>query len=415
MQRSTAPHSTISDRPFEVLICSTPVEGHVNPATAIAHALVQRGHHVRWYTGAAFRQTVEATGATFEPIVYATEPTTAILDDRFPGRAGLDGLAGLKFDLEHLFISEAPGQVRDVQRILAAAPADVLLVDTAFVAASLVHELGGPPFATYGISILPIPSRDLPPLGSGRLPSTSPVTRRLDRLVTPIATRVLFRDVQRRFQQARRSVGLPADHSTVFDTFVSPLLYLHGSAASFEYPRSDLPGHVHFVGPLVPASTPDQPFPDWWTTIDHDKPLVLVTQGTVAVDLGDLVAPTLAALAGDDVVVVATGGRGRDALTGPVPANAHVESYIPFASILPHVDVMVTNGGFGGVQLALAHGVPMVVAGTTEDKPEISARVEWSGTGINLRTKRPTPLQLRNAVWSVLSDERYRTAAERLA
>jgi UDP:flavonoid glycosyltransferase YjiC (YdhE family) len=111
------------------------------------------------------------------------------------------------------------------------------------------------------------------------------------------------------------------------------------------------------------------------------------------------------------VTVIATGGGGRDRLGVPVPANAHVEAYIPFGDILPHVDVMVSNGGFGGVQLALAHGVPLVIAGATEDKPEIAARVEWSGTGINLRAKRPTQDQIRAAVWSVLTDERYRTAA----
>jgi hypothetical protein len=42
---------------------------------------------------------------------------------------------------------------------------------------------------------------------------------------------------------------------------------------------------------------------------------------------------------------------------------------------------MVTNGGYGGVQQALANGVPLVVAGDSEDKPEVAARVRWSGTG----------------------------------
>jgi UDP:flavonoid glycosyltransferase YjiC (YdhE family) len=42
--------------------------------------------------------------------------------------------------------------------------------------------------------------------------------------------------------------------------------------------------------------------------------------------------------------------------------------------LLPHVDAMVTNGGYGGVQQALAHGVPLVVTGDSEDKPEVAAR-----------------------------------------
>ena len=52
---------------------------------------------------------------------------------------------------------------------------------------------------------------------------------------------------------------------------------------------------------------------------------------------------------------------------------------------------MVTNGGYGGVQIALSYGVPLVVAGTTEDKPEVAARVAWSGAGINLKTATPAP------------------------
>ncbi len=401
---------------FSILICSTPAEGHVNPATPIARALVERGHDVRWYTGTAFRSTVEATGATFEPISEATDPIDSeSMDERFPGRAGLEGLAGIKFDLKHLFLDEVPGQIRDVRRILSNTSIDVMLVDTGFSAALLLRELGGPPFATYGISFLPIPSRDLPPIGSGRMPSTSRLTRWRDRMITPIALRVLFRDVHRHYAQIRKQVGLTdPSRSTVFDTFVSPMLYLHSSAELFEYPRSDLPGQVHFIGPLLPTPRPGALLPTWWNQIDHSRPLVLVTQGTVAVDLDDLVTPTLAALADQDVTVIATGGGGRDALSAAPPANAHVESYIPFSAILPHVDVMVTNGGFGGVQLALAHGVPLVVAGATEDKPEIAARVQWSGVGIDLRAKRPSEHQIRDGVRSVLTDERYRIAAEQI-
>jgi UDP:flavonoid glycosyltransferase YjiC (YdhE family) len=77
--------------------------------------------------------------------------------------------------------------------------------------------------------------------------------------------------------------------------------------------------------------------------------------------------------------------------------------------------VLVTNGGYGGVQQALAHGVPVVVAGQTEDKVEVSARVAWSGAGINLKTNRPTPAQVARAVERVGSDASYRTRAQALA
>ncbi|NTU78597.1 MAG: hypothetical protein HGA45_04200 [Chloroflexales bacterium] len=98
----------------------------------------------------------------------------------------------------------------------------------------------------------------------------------------------------------------------------------------------------------------------------------------------------------------------------PLPANVRSVPFVPFGALLPHVDVMVTNGGYGGVQFALAHGVPLVVAGMSEEKPEIAARVAWSGAGINLKTRRPTPRQIRAAVRTALTDPRYRRSAERI-
>jgi UDP:flavonoid glycosyltransferase YjiC (YdhE family) len=130
-----------------------------------------------------------------------------------------------------------------------------------------------------------------------------------------------------------------------------------------------------------------------------------------------LFAPTVQGLADADLLVVlATGGRAREALgLAQVPANVRVASLLPYADLLPRTSVMVTNGGYGGVQMALAHGVPIVVAGSTEDKPEVAARVAWSGVGINLRTATPSAEAVRNAVREVLSKPGYRLHAQRLA
>ncbi|MBG0718892.1 hypothetical protein G3N18_12630 [Microbacterium sp. 2C] len=83
--------------------------------------------------------------------------------------------------------------------------------------------------------------------------------------------------------------------------------------------------------------------------------------------------------------------------------------------MLPLVDVVVSNGGYGGAQQALAHGIPLVVAGRTEDKVEVTARVGWSGAGIDLRTHRPSPDAVRDAVRTVLADRAYSARARRLA
>jgi UDP:flavonoid glycosyltransferase YjiC (YdhE family) len=128
-----------------------------------------------------------------------------------------------------------------------------------------------------------------------------------------------------------------------------------------------------------------------------------------------VIAPTLRALADEDVlVVVATGRRPVDTLP-PLPANARAAEYLPYDELLPHTAVYVTNGGYGGVQYALRYGVPIVATGGKEDKPEVGARVAWAGVGRRLRTERPTPRALRRAILDVLNGPQYRHAAGRIA
>jgi UDP:flavonoid glycosyltransferase YjiC (YdhE family) len=73
-------------------------------------------------------------------------------------------------------------------------------------------------------------------------------------------------------------------------------------------------------------------------------------------------------------VIAVTGGPDPADLPA-APPNARVERFVPFAALMPHVAALVTNGGYGGLHFALAHGLPLVVAGATEEKPELAARV----------------------------------------
>ena len=149
------------------------------------------------------------------------------------------------------------------------------------------------------------------------------------------------------------------------------------------------PPELHFVGPLS-ATGSQAPLPEWWSDLDGTRPVIHVTQGTVAnTDYGQAIAPTLRALADEDVlVVVTTGGRPLDTLP-PLPANARAATYLPYDELLPRTAVYVTNGGYGGVQYALRYGVPIVATGGKEDKPEVGARVAWSGVGRRIRSERP--------------------------
>lgn len=76
---------------------------------------------------------------------------------------------------------------------------------------------------------------------------------------------------------------------------------------------------------------------------------------------------------------------------------------------------IASRGRVGGVQYALRYGVPIVATGGKEDKPEVGARVAWSGVGRRIRTERPTPRALRRDILAVLNPPRYRQASQRVA
>ena len=79
-------------------------------------------------------------------------------------------------------------------------------------------------------------------------------------------------------------------------------------------------------------------------------------------------------------LVVSTGRPdGSIEALGALPANVRAAGYLPYGFLLPKVALMITNGGYQGVQAALSFGVPLVTAGAGEDKPEVCARLRRTG------------------------------------
>lgn len=397
------------------LICSTPVHGHVAPMLVIGAELVQRGHRVLMLTGSRFREAAEAKGLEFHALGGNADFDDRDIPSYLPDRGKYKpGIQQAQYDIQTMFVRTIPEQFRAVQRILAAERPDAVLVDNAFagVAPLILNPAAQhPPILAIGVLALSQSSRDVAPQGLGLPPMAGPFGRLRNRALNLIGSKVLFRDTQRVAERMFAEIGAPPLRHFIMDISTAYERFLQLNAPEFEYPRSDLAPNTAFIGPLPAQASADQ-LPPWWGELDGSRRVVHVSQGTIDnADLGRLIKPTLDALAGSDVlVVVSTGGRAVAEL-GPLPANARAAEYLPYDKLFPRLTVFVTNGGFGGVQQSLATGVPMVVAGDTEDKPDIAARVAWSGAGINLRTGTPAPAAVGGAVRRVLTEPTFRAAA----
>ncbi|MDF2573561.1 MAG: hypothetical protein K0S05_473 [Agromyces sp.] len=401
------------------LLCASPIQGHVAPIIAIARHLVSRGHDVTVLTGSRFRDAVIAAGAVHRPLAGIADFDDRDMQDHLPDRDRHRGIARLRYDVETIFVRTVPDQTRALEAAIAESAPDAVLVDAAFAGVLpllLDDPASRPPVLAAGVIPLSQSSTDAAPYGLGLPPSASVVGRARNRALNAFVQKVVFRRTQELADRIMIELGRPQltnfvlDLSRLFDRF------LQLSPAEFEYPRRDLSPNLAFVGTVLPPAPITAEVPEWWPELDGDRPVVHVTQGTIDnKDLGRVVRPTLDALADREVlVVVATGGRPVDEL-GELPGNARAAEFLPYDRLMPKTDVFVTNAGYGGTQYALSHGVPLVTAGDTEDKPEVSRRAEWAGVGVNLRTGTPTAEAVRRAVDTVLADRRYRGRAQVLA
>ncbi|WP_102142397.1 nucleotide disphospho-sugar-binding domain-containing protein [Mycobacterium hubeiense] len=402
----------------EILIASLSPTGHIGPLLRVAQGLVDRGDHVTVLTSAAHEAKVRAVGATPEAISAEADFDLTRLDIDLPGRADTSGIKRVNFDIVRLFIAPMPHQTAVLSKLFNRRRFDAVIADAGFfgILPFLLGERARPPILTYTTTPLMVSSRDTAPSGLGLAPSSTMFGRLRNSTLNVLSQKVLLRQSHQAANQQLRRMNCRPLPMFILDSGLLADRYIVPTVPEFDYPRSDLPAHVRYVGVVHPVASQGFRPPPWWGQLDGDRPVVHVTQGTIDnADLGRLLEPTITALGGEDVVVVATtGGRHVSDLNMALPMNTYVAEYIPHDVLLPKVDVMVTNGGYGAVQQALSAGVPLVVAGNTEDKPEVAARVAWTGAGINLKTGTPTPAAVRSAVRKVLNDGRYRRGAQEL-
>ncbi|MGV0645311.1 nucleotide disphospho-sugar-binding domain-containing protein [Mycolicibacterium sp. XJ2546] len=396
------------------MVAASPLAGHVVPMLRIGTHLKDHGHDVIVITGSEFGDVVRRAGLSLQAL-----DRSGLIDDlpspwvlRTPKllRRYLLGIA----EMRSTFVEPLTAQFSTLNRVLEQGPVDTVLADLTFtgVLPLVLGERPRPQILAVGVGPLTLTSADTPPFGMAWQPQPGTDYQPMNDVVR----KFLLRGISADLNDALARCGTPPLPVPLTDwpRLADRLLQL--TVRGFEYPRSDLPVNIDFVGPVIPDSSEHFEPPPWWNEIVAAPTVVHVTQGTFDNrNINQLIRPTLRAFDGMNIAVVATTGRPVDqTMTADLPRNAFVTDWIPYSMLLPHVDAVVTNGGYGGVHHALRQGIPLVIAGETSDKAEVAARVAYSGAGVNLGTATPTSTQIRAAVSEVLSESSYRAAAHRI-
>lgn len=402
----------------KILFANFPASGHFNPLTGLAVYLKEAGCDVRWYTSKTFSSKLRKLDIPHYTFKKAVDVIDNDFDTAFPGRLKHKTQIGrLKFDIIHGFILRAPEYYVDLQDIYKEFPFDMVVADCAFTAIPFVKDLMHIPVVAIGVLPLSENSKDLPPSGLGMVPSYNRTGKIKQQLLRWITAQFIFRKPNEVLHKLLDSYNITHYNKSIFDILAHKAdILLQIGTPGFEYYRSDLGSHIRFIGALLPYA-PAKKQEQWFDSrLNRYSKTVLVTQGTVEKDVNKIVVPALEAFKDSDTLIIATtGGSQTKELQLKYPHNnIIIEDFIPFEDVMPYADVYITNGGYGGVMLSIENNVPMVVAGVHEGKNEICARVGYFELGINLKTEKPSPAQLKKAVETVIKNETYRAAITKM-
>ncbi len=367
---------------MRVAVVAGPDPGHAFPAIALCLKFQAAGDDATLFTGVEWLDT--ARGVGLEAVELAGLDA-AVGDD--------DADAGAK-----LHRRAARMAVLNAPRLEALAP-DLVVSDVITVCGGLAAELLALPWIELSPHPLYLPSKGLPPLGSGLAAGVGVRGRLRDSVMRALTARsVRLGDRQR--ATARVEIGLPAVDP-------GPLRRLIATLPALEVPRTDWPGEAVVVGPLhfePTASVLEVPPGDGPVVVVAPSTATTGTQGLAELAL-EVLRPGTTLPPGARVVVSRLGGPD---VTVPPWATVGLGRQ---DDLLSRADLAICGGGHGIVAKALLAGVAMVVVPGGGDQWEIANRVVRQGSAVLVRPL--TADALAAAVAEALSSSSYREAAGR--
>jgi UDP:flavonoid glycosyltransferase YjiC (YdhE family) len=369
---------------MRILITSTPGLGHFNPLLPLMRAALAEGDDV--LVGIA-----ESGAAHPHQHGFATTP----LDDVDPLQAQVfwDGLAG-QAEPNSYVISQFFGRLRTRAALASTVGAiekfrpDLVVSELTEFAGQIAAEMTGVPHVTVGVAAL-----------SASDWSHAPLVAEIDEIrvdagLDPVAE-------------------VPWRYGTRFVTALPRMLF---TAPDEELPTGSL--LVRHEDPEGHAADASQPVGPGIRQPARKgmRPRLYASLGSVAGRMPFTVPAyrnVLAGLAGCDADVLFTVGELDRSELGPIPANVHIESYVP-QRVAMACDAVLTHGGAGTTVATLSRGLPMVVVPLFGDQPHNAARVQSAGAGVSVDWTE-APAALPSAVRSVIHDPSYAEVSRSIA
>jgi len=359
-----------------------PAFGHTNPTVEFARELVRRGHDIRYYSFEAFRQRIEATGATLVPCNRFLPPLTSESEKR------LKRISTTEMSVQS-FRTTANMDAMLAREIEAFRP-DLVISDSACFWGKLTAMKHRLPlvcstttfaFNRYSSKYMQQSPGELADLLLG-LPRLNREAKRLAALGYPV-------------KSALEIVQNDNDTDTV--VYTSPRF--QPCSETFDAT------HYRFVGPCVRDIAPEPK--------DGRRPLVYISLGTVINDRPDFYRACVEALKDAPVeVLIACGSDFDPGQLAPLPENIRIEPSVDQMAVLARTRLFITHCGMNSASEGLYMGVPELLYPQTGEQRAVARRVEEMGAGRMLpEADARDPRKVRALVMQALGDDALLKAA----
>ena len=374
--------------------------GHLNPMTALARHLQDRGHEVVF---------LYSSGAAGLPFVPGLEED--YINQSRPQVSKMEGEDALQFSVR-ILLDQTEAILKSLPAVVQANGVDALIIDTVQFYAELGAMQLGIPYIHVS-NALHFDFSGYTPLGIYGWPhqTTPPALARNREGVEKFASLLAAANAGIRAQAKR--AGLKIDWETPHST-LSPLASITQTPKAFDFENPHWPSQFHHTGPFHDGKGRENlDFP--WERLTGE-PLVYASMGTILNGRLDVFRTIVAALAKHRglQLVLSVGDQVDPEQIGRVPNNAVIVKRAPQLELLKRASVSITHAGLNTVLESLAQGVPQVAIPVTYDQPGVAARIAHRQTGVVTSLDKLTADHLSTLLNEVLHDPIYRDNARKL-
>lgn len=367
----------------KIVFFCIPAHGHTNPTLGVVRELISRNHEVWYYSYNSMREKIESTGAIF--ISCDNYDAEQKLSEKDSTRLGTD----LAFSTKILVDTTLALDDKLYKEMTELKPDCIVADSMALWGKAIALKLGIPFICSTTTFAFNRHSAKIMKQGIGELfkmlfsmPKISNQIKRLKDKGYPVKN---ILDI------------IGNDENTHTIVYTSPEFQPCSDTFSDKYV---------FIGPSIRSSN---------NTIEKkgDK-LIYISMGTVNNDMMSFYRTCISAFKNTTYqVIMSVGNQVSIEDFGKLPENISVFSYVDQIAVLKNTDVFISHCGMNSVNESLYFEVPLVMLPQTTEQKGVAEQVLRLSAGI--KVDKLNTASILNAVNQILSDNRYRQNAKKIA